>query len=66
MGVVKDHQLAIGEALNVGFNPTRTNRCRGIKRYAGILRVSTAGAAVGADLLVGKIRLRQLDARPYP
>ena len=64
MGIVKDHQLPIGEALDIGLNPSRTDVSRDIKGRTGVLRVSAASAAVGADLRVGKIRVYQLDARP--
>ena len=64
MGIVEDSQLLIGEALDVGLNPARTHRGRGIKGHMSILGIGATGAAVGADLLVGKIRLYQLDSRP--
>jgi hypothetical protein len=51
MGIVKDHQLTIGEALDIGLNPACTDAGRGIKGRTGILRIGTAGTAVGADLL---------------
>ena len=64
MDVVKDYKLTIGETLNIGLNPAHTDAGRGIKRQASVLRISTARATVGADLLVGKIRLCQLNPRP--
>ena len=64
MGIVEDSQLLIGEALDVGLNPARTHRGRGIKGRMSILGIGATGAAVGADLLVEKIRLCQLDSHP--
>jgi hypothetical protein len=51
MGVVKDHQFIIGEALDIGLNPSRTHRRCGVKGYMSILGMGSAGTAVGADLL---------------
>jgi hypothetical protein len=51
MGIVKDHQLIIGEALDVGLNPARTDAGRCIKGCMSVLGIGTAGATVGADLL---------------
>ena len=50
---MKDHQLAIGEAVEVRLDPTGANRGRGIKCNTGVLWIVTTGAAVGADLLRG-------------
>ena len=66
MGIVKDHQLAISKTLDVGLNPARADAGRCIKGCMGVLGIRTTRAAVSADLLVGKIRFCQLDARPYP
>ena len=48
---MEDRQLTIGEALDVGLNPTRTSRDCGIEGCMSILGIGTAGTAVSADLL---------------
>ena len=51
MIIVKDHELAIGEALNVSLDPPGANRGRGVEGGTSILGIVTAGAAVGANLI---------------
>ena len=62
MIIVKDHELAIGEALNVSLDSPGANRGRGVEGGTSILGIVTAGAPVGTNLLVGKSRCCQLNA----
>ena len=64
---MKNHQLAIGEALDVSLDPAGTTTGRGIEGRAGVFSIVATCAAVGANLfprerrpgLIGAHRLRR-------
>jgi len=51
VSIVKDHQLAIGETLDIGLDPARADFGCGIKGSAGVLGIDSTSTAMGANLL---------------
>jgi hypothetical protein len=47
--IMKDHQLVIGELLDVGLYPTYARPRSSIKGSTGIFRITAAGATVPAN-----------------